>query len=291
MRVLFKSAPVTTMKVLSESDAPGSFEALVSVFGVVDSDGDVVMPGAFTKTLAAGPKAIVHSHDWQAAPIGQTVSAEETSDGLLVKGRLFVAPGEDHARAREVYAAMRGGALTEFSWGGRVTSETRKEDDNGDVTYELNEIDLVEYGPCLKGANPSTRLLAVKSIVQAGVMTREEARVALGVDVAKTDTPEPPADPPAVDPAVAPLGDDSDTDGDDVDTDGPQIVAPADDGWSSTLAAVRAGVLTTTEARARLGLPVLPADDAAPAEASVAPAAAPVSTSLARTLASLRLHA
>jgi len=291
MRVLFKSAPVTTMKVLGENDAPGAFEALVSVFGVVDSDGDVVMPGAFTKTLAAGPKAIVHSHDWQAAPIGQTVSAQETSEGLLVKGRLFVAPDEDHARAREVYAAMRGGALTEFSWGGRVTSETRKEAENGDVTYELNEIDLVEYGPCLKGANPSTRLLAVKSMVQADVLTREEARVVLGVDTAKAETETPaPTEAPAVDPAVAPLGDDSDTDGDDVDTDGPRIIDPAADSWSSTLDAVRAGVLTTAEARARLGLPTLPAEPGEP-PAAAEPPAEPAGTSLARVLAALRLHA
>jgi HK97 family phage prohead protease len=273
MRDLFKSRPVTRVKAITDGEEPGTFEALVSVFGNIDSDGETVMPGAFTKTLADGPKPIVFSHDWMSVPIGQTISAKETSEGLLVKGRLFVAPDEDHARAREVYAAMRAGALTEFSFGGKVTRETSIEKDDGTFTYELNEIDLVEYGPCLKGANPATRLLAVKSMVQENVMTREEARKVLHLDpVVKADAGD--AGEPDVE--TAPLGDDSDTDGDDVDTNGPTTVS-ANDGWSTILAAVRADVLTIPEARARLGFPPLetaPADTAgADAEAGVAVAA------------------
>lgn len=270
MRDLFKQHHMTRVKALTDADRPGTFEAVVAVFNNVDSDGDVVMPGAFTKTLADGPKPLVFSHDWGAVPIGQTLEARETPEGLYVKGRLFVADDEDHARAREVYAAMRGGALTEFSWGGKVTSETRVEAENGDVTFELNEISLVEYGPCLKGANPSTRLLAVKSLANAGLLTFDEARVAIGAAAADTAKTDAVADTPVVDPAVAPLGADSDTNGLDVDTGGPQGV-PGDDGWSSTLAAVRAGVLTTGEARNRLGLPVLPPASAVPADVTVVP--------------------
>lgn len=245
MRIVNKTAEIVTAKAIAASDAPGTFEALISVFGNVDSDGDVVTPGAFTKTLADGPKPIVWSHAWGTPPIGETLEAKETDQGLLVKGRLFVADDEDHAVARQVYAGLKAGALKEFSWGGRVTKETRVEDENGDVTFELAEIDLVEYGPCLKGANPATALLAVKSLVKEGAITPDQAREALGV--VKSD-----------DPALPPLGDISDTNGEDVDTDGPQDITPAD--WDSTLAAVRAGVLTTGEARQRLGLPVMTAE-------------------------------
>lgn len=163
MRQVFKTSPVARVKALTDSDDPGTFEALVSVFGNTDLDGDVVARGAFTKTLADGPKPIVWSHDWLLPPIGETIEASETDEGLYVKARLFIAPEEDHATARQVYTAMRAGALKEFSWGGRVTEETRRENQDGTITWILNEIDLVEYGPCLKGANPATQLIGVKS--------------------------------------------------------------------------------------------------------------------------------
>jgi HK97 family phage prohead protease len=274
-RDLFKSRPVARVKAITDADEPGTFEAVVSVFGNVDSDGEVVMPGAFTKTLAAGLKPIVFSHDWMSVPIGQTLEAKETSEGLVVKGRLFVAPDEDHARAREVYAAMRAGALTEFSFGGKVTVETRREDDAGVVTYELNEIDLVEYGPCLKGANPATRLLAVKSMVQAGVVTREEARSALGIDAGKSED-DGAADAPVDDAPVDEGPDDAPAD----DAQADDAKPAADDGWSQTLAAVRAGVLTTAEARVRLGLPAAQPDGAPEPEPE--PAGSPHAQALAQ---------
>jgi HK97 family phage prohead protease len=182
MRDLFMSLPVARVKAITGADQPGTFEAIVSVFGNVDADGEIVSPGAFTKTLADGPKPIVYSHDWMSVPIGQTLEAREVPEGLYVKGRLFVADDEDHARAREVYAAMRAGALTEFSFGGRVVEETRRENEDGSVSWLLNEIDLVEYGPCLKGANPATRLVAIKSMIAAGIIDRDEARKTLGLD-------------------------------------------------------------------------------------------------------------
>jgi HK97 family phage prohead protease len=257
MRDLYKASPLTRVKALTDADQPGTFEALVSLFGNVDLDGDIVMPGAFTKTLSGGPKPLVFSHQWQEVPIGQTLEAYETPDGLYVKGRLFVGADEDHARAREVYAAMRGGALTEFSWGGKVTSETFVAGEDGAPDrYELNEIDLVEYGPCLKGSNPSTRLLAVKSMVQAGIVTRDEARLALELAVAKSD--EPAGDAPAADapPAELPDADAGTTDAEEV---------------------------TNDEARDRIGLP--------PLAAALAEAVEPESDAHASALAELDLAA
>lgn len=207
MRDLFKARPVARVKAISDADEPGTFEALVSVFGNVDSDGEIVTSGAFTKTLSEGPKPIVYSHDWSSVPIGQTLEARETDEGLFVKGRLFVGEDEDHARAREVYAAMRAGALSEFSFGGRVVEETRREEADGSVVWLLNEIDLVEYGPCLKGANPATRLVAVKSAFvsparkgdEIDVVLRELAGGTLSVDDARARLtarePETPAEP------------------------------------------------------------------------------------------------
>jgi hypothetical protein len=53
----------------TNTDSAGEFEALVAVFGNVDKGGDRIMPGAFTKTLAAwrasgDPVPVIWSHDW-----------------------------------------------------------------------------------------------------------------------------------------------------------------------------------------------------------------------------------
>src|SRR6476661_5945307 len=67
------------------ADGAGTFEALVSVFGTKDSYGEVVMPGAFTRTLeewaAKGdPIPVYWSHrlDDPDYNIGHVIEAAET---------------------------------------------------------------------------------------------------------------------------------------------------------------------------------------------------------------------
>ena len=165
----------------------GRFEALVSVFGNVDSYGDRVLKGAFEDTLKAPPEgrgfpAIVWSHAWGIVPIGASMRAEEAFgidtpkgklDGLFIDGALLV---EEHQTAREVYAAMRqkGGdglpPLREFSFGYRtreskVVEEPPADNPDGEPMEirDLVKLDLFEVGPTLVGANDQTELLAVKA--------------------------------------------------------------------------------------------------------------------------------
>ncbi len=86
----------------------GQFEALVSVFGNEDSAGDVVTRGAFAKSLAAweergDPIPVIWSHEWSDpyAHIGHVLTAEETDDGLKVRGQLDL----DNPKAEQVYRA------------------------------------------------------------------------------------------------------------------------------------------------------------------------------------------
>jgi HK97 family phage prohead protease len=159
-----KSFAVGELKALPEDSAPaGSFEALVSVFGNVDRGGDRMVKGAFTRSLAEkGMPPVVWSHMWDVPPVGTVTSAEETDEGLLVKGRLFVGPDEDHAVARQVYTAMKNGALKEFSFG-YETVDSREVKSDGETVRELLDVDLFEVGPTLVGMNPDTRLVGVKA--------------------------------------------------------------------------------------------------------------------------------
>ncbi len=182
----FPLAAAVEMKA-DAGDPPGTFEAVVAIFGNVDRYGDRMVKGAFARTLSEnGPPAVVWSHQWETPPIGETLAAQETDEGLLIKARLLVGEDEDHAVARQVYAAMKTGALRQFSFAYTVNRAVDVTED-GETVRELHDVDLIEVGPCLRGVNPATRLLAVKAAEQ------EQTPPATGATPPSEETPTPPA--------------------------------------------------------------------------------------------------
>lgn len=165
----FKNFPVTEIKAVTGSDEPGTFEAIVSVFGNVDRGGDRVKKGAFARTLQEkGLPPLIWSHNWDIPPIGVVKEAVENNEGLRIKGRLFVGDGEDHPIARQVHTAMTAQdgngmpPLREFSFGYEVHKASEETVDGKDVRV-LEDLELFEVGPTLVGMNPATRLLAAKA--------------------------------------------------------------------------------------------------------------------------------
>jgi HK97 family phage prohead protease len=170
--VEFKNFSVTEIKALRESDTPGTFEAIVSVFGNVDRGGDRVKKGAFARTLKEkGLPPLIWSHNWDVPPIGVVEEATENNEGLRIKGRLFVGEGEDHPIARQVYTAMTAQdgngqpPLREFSFGYEVRQSSEEKRDDETIRV-LEDLELFEVGPTLVGMNPATRLLAAKAFEQ-----------------------------------------------------------------------------------------------------------------------------
>lgn len=173
-----KTYPVLELKALADGPA-GRFEAIVAVFNNIDAYGDRILPGAFERTLKPPPEGrgfppIVWSHMWFEPPIGASLEAEEVDKGLRILGQLNL---DDNARAREVYAAMKnvGGdglaALREFSFAyfvreSRLIEEPIDPEDSNSATrevLELLDLEVIEVGPTLLGANPDTELLDVAS--------------------------------------------------------------------------------------------------------------------------------
>jgi len=149
-----------------KADGEGIVEAIVSVFGNVDSYGEVVMPGAFTKSLERKyPKAVL-SHDWN-NPVATTLEAEELMpgdarlpDAIKAYGGLRVV-GQFHKDiddSWQTYLKIKAGLFDEFSIGYNVERDGWK-----DGVRQLHEIALHEWSPVLVGANPATSLLQVKS--------------------------------------------------------------------------------------------------------------------------------
>lgn len=145
--------------------AEGEFTALVSVFGNVDSVGDVVVPGAFADSLAewaakGDPVPVIWAHDWSDpySHIGHVTKAEETADGLVVTGQLDL----DNPKAMQVYRLLKGRRVTQFSFAYDIEDAAPAERDGVEV-YELRKLKVHEVGPCLIGANQETQLLAAKA--------------------------------------------------------------------------------------------------------------------------------
>jgi len=169
-----KQYEIVSIKALGPEDGEpeGTFEAVVAVFGNVDKVGDRLSSKAFDNTLAEWRRKadangaripVIFSHDWQ-NPMSYVGSAdpydvEAKSDGLHVKA--VIEHMDTNPVAEQVYKLMKSRVLTQFSFGYTVPKggETRAKDG----AYDLNEVGLFEFGPCLKGINPETDLLAMKS--------------------------------------------------------------------------------------------------------------------------------
>lgn len=146
--------------------APFQFEAIVSVFGNVDTYGDMVVPGAFKADLDARAESgsvlpVVWSHKWDDpfAHIGYVLKAEERPEGLWVRAQL----DEDNPTAVQVHKLLKSRRVSQFSFAYDVEEwGTAKSDEHGEY-LELRQLKLHEVGPCLVGVNQETELLAAKA--------------------------------------------------------------------------------------------------------------------------------
>ena len=129
----------TTTPALLEALGRTEFEGYASLFHVADGAGDIVAPGAFTRSLVRRPAPkvrMLHQH-FAHEPIGVWTTIKEDARGLYVRGRL----NADVQRAREVAALIAQGALDGLSIGFRAVRARR---DAARNTRTLLEIELWE---------------------------------------------------------------------------------------------------------------------------------------------------
>lgn len=99
---------------LKSLDAQGRFAGYASVFNVIDSQRDIILRGAFAKTLKGriGEIKLLWQHQ-QSEPIGVFDRIFEDARGLYVEGRLLL-----HVRrAQEAHTLLKAGALSGLSIG------------------------------------------------------------------------------------------------------------------------------------------------------------------------------
>lgn len=196
-RVLPLQAPSVELETKSANTAAGVnvideqrgiVETFVSVTGISDRVSDVIVPGAYAKTLKARtPKGILN-HDW-ATPVSKVLEIEELSPGhpTLPQQLPDGSPWPKEAGALRVKAqynlntnmgrdayenAKFFGSDQEWSIGFNVPKGGAEMKDG--IRY-IKELELYEFSQVLWGAMPSARTQKVKDAHGAGTEDPDES--------------------------------------------------------------------------------------------------------------------
>jgi uncharacterized protein len=167
-----------------------SFSGYGAVFGNVDSYGDIIEPGAFSKFLSdvkngnqPWPAMLSQHGGWQmtaedATPIGVWTDFSEDGHGLKVHGQLADTP-----RGREMHALMKMSprpAIDGMSIG-YIAKEWEPRTKPDDPKRKLKRIDLIEVSLVTRPANGKARVTDVKSEGFTERMFEQALREQLGL--------------------------------------------------------------------------------------------------------------
>jgi len=162
-----------------EDDEKGSFRAIFSTFNVIDLDGDVTLPGAFT----AGQKVRIAywGHRWSDLPVGRGVVGAD-DEKAWVDGKFFM----DTQMGLETYKTVKNLAeLQEWSYGFDIDESESGQFEDQDVRF-LKKLVVHEISPVMLGAGIGTMTTSIK-----GAKEREGQRLmALGTYLNDLDGPQ-----------------------------------------------------------------------------------------------------
>lgn len=158
--ILFKNTKGGSIK--DVDTAKGIVTGYFSIFGNKDSDGDIVMPGAFAKTINEnGPKSqkprilhLLQHSTWQ--PLGKPSVLEEDAKGLYFETTI-----SKTSYGKDTLQLYMDGVLTEHSIGYNVI---KREVDQNTETQKLLELKLWEGSTVSWGANMEALVTGMKSM-------------------------------------------------------------------------------------------------------------------------------
>lgn len=148
-------------------DDKGAFKGYASTFGgKPDLGGDVVVSGAFKRTLSQGGLAgfgiaMLYQHQMD-KPIGTWTVIQEDKKGLRVEGQLIT----KSFYGGESYELMKAGAIKGLSIGYRIPEGGSEYDEKKRIRY-LKDIDLYEISPVTIPMNTRAQINQIKGILDA----------------------------------------------------------------------------------------------------------------------------
>lgn len=205
---------LSTSGSITEVSDDGVIEALVSVTGIKDNVNDIIVPGAYEKTLASRKPKGVNHHDWT-QPIARPEEIKELLPGdpklpsklangepwpkeagaLYVKMRFNL----ETQSGREAYSNVKFYAEdAEFSIGYNVPKGAAHVDSKTGIRH-IKSLDLYEFSPVLWGAasNARTLISSVKGLFESDEKFMAEVKSVIehkddevGVEVAENEPEE-----------------------------------------------------------------------------------------------------
>ena len=157
-------------------DADGTFTGYAAVFGNKDLGGDVVEPGAFTRTLKenGGKFILAGDHDWRLAARLGFVEASEDDTGLKVVGHFNL----EKQYAKDVYSDVRHALANSLPMGMSFGYDIVKSTfDKKEGTMHLLDLTVYEASITQFPMNHAAGVTSVKAqLEQIERMSMEERR-------------------------------------------------------------------------------------------------------------------
>jgi len=159
--ILYKAAPVGEL--IDADEKAGIIKGYGSYFGNKDSDNDVIMKGAYKKTIAENGDRVkyLYQHDMN-QPIGKMTELYEDDKGLV-----FVAEIAKTQLGKDVVELMKSGVITENSVGIMPIQKNNK----GDYR-EITEVKLYEISAVTLAANDQAKILDVKGNIDVEKLSK-----------------------------------------------------------------------------------------------------------------------
>lgn len=157
-RMKKRSLKTIQFKTEAFDEEEGVFSGYGAVFGNLDSGGDIIEHGAFTKTLAKGWERvkILALHNDGILPIGRPLELREDENGLFLKAKI-----SDTATWRDVKTLIKDGVLNELSIGyDPVVFEY-----DADQARHLKELELYEISVVTWAMNEQALIMDYKSML------------------------------------------------------------------------------------------------------------------------------
>jgi HK97 family phage prohead protease len=150
-------------------DDAGAITGIAWPFGAgPDRVGDIITKGAFSLAVSDLPMLLAHDPE---KPIGLWDEVKETSEGLQVKGHLFI---DESKRARSVRGLIQGGLITGLSIGFKTKASTRQGSNRLISALDLHEISVVR-----NPSHPRARISSAKDATAAIAEVLHRPAVAL----------------------------------------------------------------------------------------------------------------
>ncbi len=166
------SVPFSTKGLSNE----GYFSGYASVFNVADQHKDIILSGAFEKTLKSKKDIkLLWQHNFS-EPIGIIEEIYEDAIGLFIKAKLLL----DVQKGKESYSLMKSGAVDGLSIGFSVIESHY---DAKTKCRILSEIELWEVSLVTFPANEEATISEIKGMIQSGELIKLQDAIDNAVNV------------------------------------------------------------------------------------------------------------